>query len=175
MPTSTKPYRGISSQRLVDMINTANGKQLQEGVDFRFGTPREVDGKGFNTRVRLHRLSDAYPSDVDIEYTRLPLSVIGELPERWTIRPNITAPFRVHDVLDEFNEAIGLDLTPEEVENTFFAENQPSYRLTISQNSLAWQPGSYYDVPMKDMWLDMVILQTTLDGLYPPNKLPVSA
>lgn len=172
---STKPYRGISSQRLVDMINTANGKNLQDGVDFRFGTPRTVEGNGYNTRVRLHRLSDAYPTDVDVQYTRLPLNVLEELPERWVITPRVKVPFYVHDVLDEFNVAIGLDLTAEDVVNTYFTQEQESYRLIASETSLGWIPGSYYDVQIKEIWLDFAVVNCTLDGLYPPTVLPVSA
>lgn len=173
MLESTQPYRGTSNQRLVDIINATNGKNLQEGVDFRFGVPKSVsEDEGFNTRIRLHRLNANYGSDVDIEYTRQPISVLNELPERWIITPNVRAPFYIHDVLTEINQAIGLDLLPHEVENTYYPEELDAYRLTITESSLAWQPGSYYDVQIKEIWLDMSILNTRLDGLYPPHRLP---
>lgn len=173
MLENTKPYGGSSAQRLVDLINAANGSNLQEGVDFRFGALKAVDsGEGFNTRVRLHRLSERYGSDVDIEYVRRPISDLEELPERWIVSPNVRAPFRVHDVLHEFNNATGLDLLPHEVENTYYPEERDDYRITITDSSLAWLPGSYYDVRIKEIWLDMAVLITDLDGLYAPRRLP---
>lgn len=173
MPTSTNPYAGISSKRLVDLINFSNNKQLVEGVDFRFGNPRVVQGAmGYNTRTRLHRLTSEYPADIDVEYTRRPLSDLADLPSGMVVRALMDSPtFRVHDVLDRINAALGLDLQPHEVVNENFTAEQASYPITITENSLAWEPGSVFQLLIKSEDLNEIVTVKTLDGLYPPYEL----
>lgn len=174
MPMSTNPYAGISSKRLVDLINATNQSQLVEGVDFRFGEPRAIPGaEGFNTRVRLHRLTAQYAADIDIEYTRRPISDLADLPEGiiGTLMFD-TSSFRVHDILGLINAEYGLNLLPHEVVNERFVGHRDSFPLTISESSLAWEPGSVFMMAVKSNHLAQVVKVKLLDGLYPPTELP---
>ena len=170
---SNNPYAGISSKRLVDLINSTNGTALVEGVDFYFGPPRAVAGaQGFNTRVRLHRLTSQYPSDIDVEYTRRPLSDLHDLPAGMIESPNLDSPvFRVHEILPEINEALGLSLLADEVENTNFTTEQENYPIKITGRSLAWTEGSVFNLRILSVLLKSVVIQRTLDGLFPPTSL----
>lgn len=141
MPTLT-PYRGRSSARLTALINAANNKNIVEGVDFTYGTPVAIspDTMGRNTKVTLHPATGShYKAPQDIFYTRLGIDALTRLPPDsvdavliWGI------PFSVHQMLPNINFALGLDLLPEEVEDTVYNAEQPTYTLRLLNTSLAW-------------------------------------
>lgn len=150
-----KPYAGKSNDRLTTLINADNrliaeeaGEEyvdLVEGVDFTYGIMAAAVGPGGrNTKIEI------IPTDLDNfttstpGYTRLSIDTLSQLPEDYTDPLEIlTYPFSIHDILDEINAALGLDLTPEEVVNTVI--NTPAMRhpLTINATSVAWIASTY--------------------------------
>lgn len=172
MPTLT-PYIGTSVDRLTKMINQDNGKQLQVGVDFTYGTPVTVtSGKdGRNTKVTLTPIPGTkYEKDgpKDVFYWRLGIDALGRLPAGSLDEvqvPNV--PFKIHAILPLINQALGLNLLPEEVENTEYTVQADSYTLTIVEGSLAWKPSSYTFAAHntgEDIPLASVVVNTNLNG-----------
>lgn len=146
MPT-IKPYSGNSRDRLVKLINDDNGTNYQYGVEYTFGTPSPATGTGGrNTKIRLIPTDSTQYGQQDISYWRLPLSVLDQLPAGEIDKVKIDAlPFKIHDVLDRINEALGIDLAPEEVLNTEYTLPQEKYQLRIASasSSLAWSYSTY--------------------------------
>lgn len=172
-----KPYAGTSGQRLTALINTDNNSALQLGVDFTLSAPQPYsDSAGRNTRVMITALDSAYdPRPKPLHYKRLDLRVLDQLPEGWVTAVSVAGlPFSVHDILDDINAALGLDLQPEEVVNTTYTTGALQYRLVIDDTvSLAWIDSDYrFRVVFPEgIPLDSVIQVTTLNG---PN-LPAGA
>lgn len=147
MADSTTPYAGSSAQRLTDLINADNDTTLQLGVDFTFGAPSAYsDSSERNTKVTMTPMPGTpWPKAETIHYTRLQLTVLDDLPVGW-VKPVLiqNLPFTLSGLLDEINEALGLNLTPDEVVNTVYSTAQDTYRLPINNNaSLGWIDSGY--------------------------------
>lgn len=167
-----KPYKGLSRNRLTDLLNEVNGRGRVEDVDFTYGIPTAVTGpNGENTRVTTTPVPGTnYLGPVDVYYTRLPISVVGELPYNTVEPPVINAfPFWIRNILPEINRALGLDLIPDEVVNVQYTEPQDSYTLTINNKSLAWTPSSltFKAINQPLVTLDDAIPEDTLAGFVP--------
>lgn len=168
-----KPYGGLSSDRLTALINVYNpGLHRVEHVDFTYGQPQEYsDTRGRNTQVTLTPVAGTdYVGPEDIHYWRLPLTVLSLLPAG-VVKPVIidAFPFSIHASLAAINEALGLNLTPDEVEDTVYREEQSTYTLrVIGANSLAWLDSTYEfqaQLPGALLPLNSVIVRPTLSGL----------
>lgn len=135
-----KPYSGFSLPRLTELINIANDANLQEGVDFTFGPPSPYsDSKGRNTKVQITPTNRRRRKQ-EIHYKRLPLDVLNQLPDGSTSEVEITAlPFNTRQILPKINEALGINLTENEIEDEVFSSKLVAYPLKInSAVSLAW-------------------------------------
>lgn len=168
-----KPYGGLSNDRLTAIVNADNpGTAVQEGVDFTYGEPRTyADSLGRNTAVTLTPVAGThYTESQDIHYWRLPISVLGLLPAGF-VQPVVieSLPFSIHASLAAINEALGVDLTPDEVEDVTYSEEQATYTLTaIGANSLAWIDSTFefqIQLPGADIPLSSVIVNRALSGL----------
>jgi hypothetical protein len=83
-------------------------------------------------------------ADQYVFYNRLSMSALERLPTGELVDVSINyLPFTIHGILDEINLALGLALLPHEVFNDAFFTDQYSYRLRLTEQSLAWLPGSY--------------------------------
>lgn len=174
MPTP-KPYSGTSVSRLTALVNGADNNNLVYGLDFTFGVPEAIpEDEARNTKVDIIPLRnvDKYLK-VTVDYIRLPLNVLNLLPPGFTQPvPIYTVPFTIHAILPRINAALGLNLIPEEVENTVYDLELASYSLTMLEGSLAWLPSTVdfavehvVDIPLSD-----IITVTTLNGLiYNPQ------
>lgn len=179
MPSLT-PYIGLSNVRLTAMLNKDNNKTLREGVDFTYGDVVAIIGRGGrNATVRLTPVSGSgYPNAQDIQYWRLGIDALGRLPAGSTDPvPVPKPPFRIHGILPVINTALGLNLTPAEVEDSLYTEEAPSYALKVVEGSLAWYPSTYSFPALNtgtDTPLSSIILNPVLSGLV-YVETPVSA
>ena len=144
MPES-KPYQGLSTERLTKAMNDTSNKSFVHGVDFNFGTVTPFSGVGNrNSLVQVIPTNGGQPSYH--QYERLSLSILSKLDG--TAKPDpVTVPngsFYARDVLTQINTALGLNLTASEIVNTLYPNDATTFRLTIDK-SVAWIPGSYYD------------------------------
>lgn len=167
-----KPYSGLSSDRLTELINSDNRSALVEGVDFTYGNPIGYSGPANrNTQVTITPVSGAkYKGPKDLHYRRLELSVLDNLPPGSVAKVEIPSlPFSIHGILNEINIALGLNLTVDEVHDATFDEKLPEYPLRINEDiSLAWLDVDYQfkvhhigdNIPLED-----VIVFNVLDGL----------
>jgi hypothetical protein len=152
--TRILPYSGTSFDRLSKLIKARNPKTDTAYLKFEFQNPTLLD-EDFNTKivtapVRVKSTTDdsvvtRYPAQ-EVQYRRLKLDVLSLLPQgEIRLVQNLQLPFNVQNVLDKINEALGLNLQPNEVFNTLYTSYQERYRLEIkSTNNLAWLP-SFYD------------------------------
>jgi hypothetical protein len=170
MPSLT-PYIGRSNDRLTAMLNKDNNKTLVEGVDFTYGSVTAIIGDGGrNSMVTLTPVpGTSYPSAQDIKYWRLGIDAVGRLPAGSTDSvPVPQLPFSIHGILPVINTALGLSLTPAEVEDTVYTDEAPSYAIKVVNGSLAWYP-STYSFPATNTGeatpLSSIIVNTVLSGL----------
>lgn len=152
------------------MVNRANKKNLVYGVDFIFGVPTADSGvDGRNTKVDVIPLRNLNKYKMaDVSYARLSVNVLNLLPDGFTKPVLIHAvPFRIHEILPRINEALGLDLVPEEVEDALCESVDELYTLTIKEGSLAWLPSSIEFVAqhVTDIPLESILTVTVLNGL----------
>jgi len=151
-----QPYLGTSKQRLVALINSDNNATLVEGEDFTLGAPSANSGpEGRNTKVTLTPTNSSEYTPSDLRYTRLSIAVLSTLasasPESITPVEITEIPFSIHGILDDINTALGLNLTPEEVQDQTFSAAQIQYPLTIVEGSYAWLPSTYnFSVTLSD-------------------------
>jgi hypothetical protein len=169
---NTTPYAGASDQRLADLINQDNQTALQLGVDFTFGPPFPyTDTQGRNTQITLFPVpGKMWPGPVTVHYTRMPLTVLNDLPPGYVSPVTIPLmPFTLYDIMDQINEALGLNLSTDEVVNVLYQNEQPFYRLPIkNSSSLAWIDSDYeFEAvfPNEDIPLSSVVTTTMLSGL----------
>lgn len=168
----TAPYAGLSPQRLTDLINTDNDTTLQLGVDFTFGAPSTyTDSSGRNTKITMTPVAGTnWPKAETIHYTRLALTVLDDLPVGW-VKPVLipSVPFTLSDMLSSINEALGLNLTADEIVNTVYRQAQTSYRLPINNAvSLGWIDSDFEfeaEYPGGAIPLASAIVNPTLNGL----------
>lgn len=170
MPSLT-PYIGLSNVRLTAMLNKDNNKTLREGIHFTYGDVVAIIGRGGrNATVKLTPVpGSGYSSAQDIQYWRLGIDAIGRLPAGSTDPvPVPKLPFSIHRILPVINTALGLNLTPTEVEDSLYTEQASSYALKIVEGSLTWFPSTYSFPAINtgvDTPLSSIILTTTLSGL----------
>lgn len=141
-----RPYGGTSLERLVTLLNNSNGTAYLSGHDFTLSAPSYfADPAGVNTRntkitVYPDRTHNDRLQDQELHYWRLPINVVGKLP-RTALRAVYIdkIPFTTHEMLERINEALGLDLVPEEVTDDIHSIQQTHYTLNIDEAvSLAW-------------------------------------
>lgn len=144
MPT-IKPYEGLSNDRLTDLINSENNTSLVEGVDFTYGPVTVSAGpQGRNTSIILTPPEESGFSETTIRYIRLPLTIMGLLPEGEVDYVDIeNIPFTIHEILPKINASLGLSLTTSEVVNSTQTQAALQYPLTIVAGSFAWLPSTY--------------------------------
>lgn len=175
-----KPYGGLSNDRLTALINFYNpDRTIQEGVDFTYGPPQAyTDAQGRNTKVTLTPVSGTQSTQPeDVHYWRLAIGVLSLLPEGVVQQVVIDSfPFSIHTSLDAINEALGVDLALDEVEDATYAEPQDSYTLTVlGVDSLAWLNSTYeFQVRLseQDIPLSEIIIQRELSGLIYSQPVP---
>lgn len=140
-----RPYAGFSNDRLTKLINDNNGATFATGVDFIFGPYAASSVGGHNTRVRVIPLNQQLYVEQNVYYTRLDLQVLTRLPAGEIQPVTLTElPFMIHDILDDINAALGLNLLPSEVLNEEHTAVQTHYPLRIkADSSLAWVPSMY--------------------------------
>jgi hypothetical protein len=166
-----QPYAGSSKQRLTDLINAANKSSLIEGIDFEYGSVEELKNHPkHNTQVRLIAKKPGV-SDVKIRYTRLGIDVLAHLPPEMLGEVLIESfPFSVKQSIGRINDALGLNLTADEVENYIFNEMRETYPVRIKKDaSYAWLPSEIsvkakYSILLSEVWQNH-----HLEGLYPPK------
>ena len=135
------PYLGLSAQRLTDCLNSDNKTSFQLGVDFTFSAPSlYTDSSGRNTKVTMQPVDSTKYASTDIHYWRLPLTILNDLPQgNVNPVPIPQLPFSILGILDAINSALGLNLTPDEVQDQTFTTKLASYPLHINNGvSLAW-------------------------------------
>lgn len=178
MANSDRPYGGSSKQRLTDLINAANGTSLIEGIDFEYGTLEELKTHAkHNTRVQLLAKKPGV-ANARISYTRLGIDILAHLPPEMIGEIFVDSfPFSVRQSIEKINQALGLNLTADEVENYVFKESRDSYPIRIKKGaSLAWLPseikikGITIDPNSDNVLLTLVWPKFSLNGLYPPNR-----
>ena len=144
-----RPYAGSSAERLTALINKDNNSEIREGVDFYFGVPQAYnDTEGRNTQIVLTPIPGRpfNPVQKTVFYKRLELTALSRLPEGMVKTVRIEAvPFSIHEILGALNEALGVDLQPEEVEDQTFDTEESTYALSIAGESasLAWLQSTF--------------------------------
>lgn len=144
MPTTT-PYAGESSQRLVDLLNQANGTNYELDVDFTFGPIEAYSGSiARNTRIRVIPIRPGFTEQY-IYFNRLSINALSRRPEGALDNvPIDSLPVNIHEKLDDINEALGLNLAPEEVQAAIYDDVRDEYPLTILPGaSHAWIPSTF--------------------------------
>jgi hypothetical protein len=186
MADTFRPYGGSSKQRLTDLINAANGKSLIEGIDFEYGPLEELTKHPkHNTQITLISKKPGV-ANTKVSFNRLGIDILAHLPPEMLGEIVIhTFPFSVRRFIHRFNDALGLDLKADEVENYIYQERRETYPLRIKRGaSVAWlpseinvraryenisSPGGGEEIPVELKLLSLVWPLTQLDGLYPPS------
>lgn len=137
------PYAGSSLARLCELLVTANNVNFEYGTDYVFRDMQAIPTGplGENTQIVFVPLVwDSQFAEQEIKYIRLDLDVLTRLPPG-SIQPVKLSyfPFQMGDVINEINEALGLNLTADEVHNDVVTGTDLHYVLRINEdNSLAW-------------------------------------
>jgi hypothetical protein len=161
---SLTPYIGDCNQRLADLINAANGSNFTLGVDYTLGVPQPYsDSAGRNTLIILTPTDTSLPEQV-LHYTRLPLTVLDQLPEGSVSPVTIPQlPFTVHGMLADINAALGISLLAEEVVDAQYTTQQDSYPLQITDDCVGWVPSDYafpaFFVPVQVTHTDLLTVR----------------
>lgn len=140
------PYKGESVARLVALMNETNGTNYAIDTDFTISTLGPTTGSDFRNSQFLVTPTSSEFEEQTLRFRRLSLSILNEVPQD-TIRPVTIpqVPFSIHEILPEINDALGLDLTPDEVLDTEYTEFLGYYRLQIAgpRASFAWLESGY--------------------------------
>jgi len=159
-----KPYSGKSLDRLVTELLTANDLHLDYGKDFLFSPPRSIspDSAQRNTEVTFTPLIwDGQFEEQVLSYTRLNLNVLKHLPPGSILEVRIpTLPVNARRILPQINEALGLDLIAEEIEDTRYPPDVLRTGLKVKID-----PSKSYG------WIGEIILQAVLAGSMDLNDL----
>lgn len=143
---SPMDIRAAKTAELTEMANIANGTEWREVFDFEFDRMEGniVGAAGRNTRIYVQAYVPDY-IDQWIYYARLSPSKINDPFEGSTI-PSVPVPneaFTTYSILPKINEVLGIELTPDDVENTAYLPGSPQYQITFKMTSLGWLPGVY--------------------------------
>src|SRR5690606_23632964 len=108
-------------------------------------------------------------TDVDVVYSRLSIDVLAHLPPEMIGEIVVDSlPLSIRQSLDEINQALGLDLVPEEVEDLIFYDKRDAYPVRIKEDaSLAWLPSEINVRVAREQLLSLVWPIHHLDGLHP--------
>lgn len=145
MAIRKKPYQGDSHALLTQYINKANNSELVEGIDFTYGIPyKNHVGSKRNSQVKLFSKNRYRFKDTVVNYNRIPISVLSKLSGSEVLPvPILAIPFSIHSILAQINDALGLNLEPNEVENTVYIEKADTYTLRVNTQSLRWLESSF--------------------------------
>lgn len=181
MTCPERPYGGTSRQRLTDIINKSNDSSLIEGIDFEYGPVQELTPEellvhaphGHNTKIRL-RAKLPGKADSDAIYTRLGIDILTHLPAEMLGEIIVDSlPLRIRVAIEKVNRALGLDLVPEEVEDTIFYDVRSEYPVTIREDaSVAWLPSEVNVRARHAEKLALIWLNLYLSGFAPPPTDP---
>lgn len=140
-----KPYQGTSYERLSTLIRNAQKPALPKSVTFVFESlVGEVDSE-VTSIVAVAKVNKRVDPAETLQYTRLSLGVLFHLPVGELLPfGQMSFPTTVHAILPLINEALGLNLIPEELEDTELPTIPVNgLPLTVTSVSLAWLPGTY--------------------------------
>lgn len=143
-----KPYQGTSKERLSQLVRDAQRPPLASTVSFDFNQPiADTDSEVIGATIveTTAKTSKRTDPPVNVNYKRLSAEVLLDLPpgELLPFDP-LLFPTTVHAILPVINQALGLNLLPEEVVNTsLLTIPENGITITITENSLAWRAGSY--------------------------------
>lgn len=143
-PGDGKPYNGSSLSRLTALINQVSAFHLVYGVDFTLGDMVPVNGRGYNTKIRIIPVDPSYAAQ-DIYYTRLSIAEMGNLPTGFVKQVDLAViPFSTQALLADINTALGLQLTSAEIYNDTYGTREEAYTLHVrGLNSLAWTTSKF--------------------------------
>lgn len=168
------PYYGESIERFAELISKGKSEPLIPNVDFTVSTPVAATNIApRNTRINIAFNKLGYVRNQEARYIRLNISVLGKLPAGSVLPVYIpTVPFRIHDILDEINYALGLSLTPNEVENTRYATVASTYNLRIRDESIAWTGNYNFKATRTKTYVNLpsVLTDSRLMGFVYPLK-----
>lgn len=142
-----KPYQGTSQERLSQLIRDAQQPALASTVSFTFDEPVAVVDSpiGATNIMTTAKAGSRIDPPVNIRYKRLSAEVLWDLPpgELLPFDP-VIFPTTVHSILPIINQALGINLIPEEVVNTtIMTIPENGITITITEKSLAWKAGDY--------------------------------
>lgn len=165
-----KPYGGTSLARLSELIRVSQQPILPENVKYSFsdlmGGMDHSEGDTVVTVVAS--IGTRVDDPVVVHYRRLDIGILAQLPDGFVLPvPVVEVPFTTHAILPQINEALGLELTTDEVLNETFTEQLETYPLTISGNkSFSWVDSTYnFTMGTPDIDLGVAIPDPVLDGL----------
>lgn len=84
------------------------------------------------------------PGETGFMYTRIPLAAIPGI-EDIVIQP-LAIPFKTHDILDQINAQLGLQLTEDDIENTEYITMDDDFTITAKPQSKVWVGWRFIDV-----------------------------
>lgn len=154
--------------QLTDYANRDNSTSWTRMVDFNFGTIEEslIGNSGRNTRVYIHSLKPGY-RDQWLYFVRIDPKTINDhfFPSK---PPKVVVPrtkFKVHDILPQINEALNLNLSIDDVENTEHLPGLKQYPIRFLKSSIGWLPGVYtMDIVVEE--IKFANLRLTADDQY---------
>lgn len=142
-----KPYQGTSHDRLSQLIRNAQQPPLPLEVSFIHGDPRRGPYPGVGSTTLDTRAVTAIHTDIPVavNYDRLSVEALQRLPAGELLPFDmISFPTWMHDILPKINEAIGLNLSTDEVLDVELLEIPDNgFTITITEASVAWLPGEY--------------------------------
>lgn len=170
------PYWGTSKNRFAELISKGKSQKLIPDVDFTVSVPVVVANiLPRNTRVAITFNRPGFIRQQEGRYTRLNITVLDKLPIGNILPVYIpTVPFKIHEILNEINFALGLSLDPSEVENTRYSTVKTSYQLR-TKDSLAWTGNYTFKVTNVKTYIPLgtVLVDTNLNGFkYPLTSKP---
>jgi hypothetical protein len=169
------PYWGTSLDRFAELISKGKETPLIPTVDFTLSKPIAVSNiLPRNTRITITFNKPGFIKNQEGRYTRLNIAVLDKLPAGSILPVYVpTVPFKIHDILDEINFALGLSLDPSEVENTRYSTIRATYQLRTF-DSIAWTGNYTFKATQVRTWLPLenVISDKVMAGFkYPlPTK-----
>lgn len=171
MSNKIKPYGGSSRARLAKLLNSANSTNYQLDVDFTFGPPVKEITESTDTSVTVVGLRKGSISQ-KVQYRRLSINALAALPAGEVDPvPATRWPFSIHANLATINQALGVNLTTDEVvDDVYQDENQQYLILRITDKSYAWNVSEFSFKITRTIPLNMVWRNQILEGLNAPQK-----
>lgn len=97
-----------------------------------------------------------FPGDNGFLYYRVPLAWVTQGK---TLVITHALPYSTHEVLDEVNAQLELQLTSQDVLDQQYTDEQQSFELVAAPQSLVWCNAAYPDLGPYDLrWLDILSL-----------------